>query len=95
MMKISQEEVKHVTKLARLELSGKELEKITGQLDDILSYVDKLSGVNTDNIVPTTHAFHLSNVFREDEIKESLSQAEAVANGPENNGESFQVPRII
>ncbi len=94
-MKISKEEVLHVAHLARLNLTEDELEKMTGQLDNILSYFDKLGELDTSNIEPTTHAFQLSNAFREDTVKKSLSQDTAVENGPQQNGESFQVPRVI
>lgn len=94
-MKISQDEVLHVAHLARLNLSEDELGKITGQLDKILTYFDKLGELDTSEIEPTTHVFQVNNAFREDEIKQSLSQEKALKNGPEQNGESFQVPRII
>lgn len=94
-MKITREEVKHVAHLANLNLSEEELVKMTGQLDNILSYVDKLDELDTTGVKPTTHAFSVSNAFREDVVVESLSQSEAVANGPQQNGESFIVPKII
>lgn len=94
-MKITSEEVKHVAHLAKLNLSEEELVKMTGQLDNILSYVDKLDELDTTGIKPTTHVFSVSNAFREDVVVESLSQDEAVANAPQQNGESFIVPKII
>ncbi len=94
-MKISKKEVEHVAHLARLNLTGEELEKMTGQLDNILSYVDKLSELDTSEVLATTHAFSVSNAFREDVERESLSQAEAVKNGPKQDGVMFQVPKII
>jgi aspartyl-tRNA(Asn)/glutamyl-tRNA(Gln) amidotransferase subunit C len=94
-MKISKKEVEHVAHLARLNLTGEELEKMTGQLDNILSYVDKLAELDTSQVEPTTHVFSVSNAFREDVEKDSLSQAEAVKNGPQQDGVMFQVPKII
>lgn len=94
-MKISKKEVEHVAHLARLNLTGDELEKMTKQLDNILSYFDKLSELDTDNVPPTTHVFAVKNAFRDDAVKESLQQGEALKNGPQQNGETFQVPRII
>lgn len=94
-MKISKQEVEHVANLARLNLSENELETMTGQLDNILSYVDKLEQLDTSDVQPTTHVFSVSNAFRDDEVVESLPQDEAVKNGPQQNGEFFQVPRII
>jgi aspartyl-tRNA(Asn)/glutamyl-tRNA(Gln) amidotransferase subunit C len=94
-MKITREEVEHVAHLARLNLDKQELGKLTEQLDNILSYVAKLDEIDTKDIIPTTHAFSISNAFREDSVKESLSQKEALANCPLQNGECFIVPRII
>lgn len=94
-MKITKQEVEHVAHLARLTLSEEELHNITGQLDNILSYVDKLAELDTSEVQPTTHVFSVSNAFRDDEVKESLSQSEAVKNGPRHDGEMFQVPRVI
>lgn len=94
-MKISKKEVEHVANLSRLNLSAEELETMTGQLDTILSYVDKLGELDTTNVKPTTHVFSVSNAFRDDVVKESLSQEAALKNGPEQNGEFFQVPKVI
>lgn len=94
-MKISREEIEHVAKLARLNLSEDELETMTGQLDNILSYVDKLSELDTTGVEPTTHAHKKVNAFREDEVNNSLEVDEALSNAPEDNGEMFRVPRII
>lgn len=94
-MKISKKDVEHVAHLARLTLSDDELDTMTGQLDNILSYVEKLNELDTDSVKPTSHVFSISNAFREDAVKESLTQEQAVENGPQQNGEMFQVPRII
>jgi aspartyl-tRNA(Asn)/glutamyl-tRNA(Gln) amidotransferase subunit C len=94
-MKISKKEVEHVAHLARLNLTDKELETMTGQLDNILSYMAKLDELDTSEVVPTSHVFSVSNAFREDVVKESLSQAEALNNGPQQDGVMFQVPKII
>ncbi len=94
-MKISEKEVAHVAHLARLHLDPEELVRMTAQLDTILSYVAKLDELDTSGVEPTTHAFAISNAFREDEVQESLDRSQALANGPKQNGESFVVPRII
>jgi aspartyl-tRNA(Asn)/glutamyl-tRNA(Gln) amidotransferase subunit C len=94
-MKISREEVEHVAHLARLKLSPHELEKTTEQLDTILSYMAKLDELDTENIKPMTHAFSITNAFRSDDVRDSLSRKEALVNSPKHNDESFIVPRII
>lgn len=94
-MKITQEEIEKVAHLARLNLSGQEIEMMTAQLDTILSYVEKLDELDTSGVIPTTHAFAITNAFREDTVVDSLGRDKALANGPLQDGESFIVPRII
>ena len=94
-MKISRQEVEHVAHLARLHLDAEELSQMTAQLDTILSYVAKLDELDTTGVQPTTHAFSITNAFREDRVRDSLAQDEALGNAPQQNGESFVVPRVI
>lgn len=94
-MNISKEEVAKVAQLARLDLSEQEVLEITGQLDRILGYVAKLNEIDTKDVASTTHALAIHNAFREDVVRPSLPQQEALANGPRQNGEAFVVPRVI
>ena len=94
-MKITPEEVRYVARLARLSLSEAEVAETTLQLDSILNYVAKLGELDTTGVLPTTHALDIRNAFRADEIHKSLTQHEALANGPLQNGEAFVVPRVI
>ena len=94
-MKITQQEVENVARLARLDLADQEVEQMTRQLDTILSYVAKLDELNTDGIAVTTHTQSVTNAFRDDEVRESLPRDKALANGPKQNGEAFVVPRVI
>lgn len=94
-MSITKEEVMKVANLARLELSEKEAENMTGQLATILDYVAKLDEIDCQDVAPTTHVLAIENAFRDDDVKPSLSQADALANAPLQNGEAFVVPRII
>ena len=64
-------------------------------MDNILTYIEKLNELDTEDIKPTTHAISIVNAFREDEVKSSLPKDKALANGPRQNGESFVVPRVI
>ena len=61
----------------------------------ILNYFDKLNELDTEGIAPTTHAISINNAFREDEIQASLSQEDALKNGPQQNGQAFVVPKVI
>ncbi len=94
-MKITREEVQRVAGLARLELTEVEVERMTNQLDAILSYVAKLDELDTTGVALTTHTQNVVNAFREDVAKDSLPRESALANAPEQNGESFIVPRVI
>ena len=94
-MKITTEEVKNVAKLARLELAEEEVKPLTEQLDKILNYIEKLNKAETLGVEPTTHAISITNAFRSDEISKSLHQKAALANGPVQNGDFFEVPKVI
>ena len=94
-MKITKEEVAQVAKLARLELQPEEVDRITPQLDTILGYVAKLDELDTEGVIATTHSMNITNAFREDEVRDSLPRNKALANAPQENGESFVVPRVI
>jgi len=94
-MRITQKEVEHVATLARLKLDQAEIATFTGQMDAILSYVDKLSELNTDGIIPTSHAVPMENAFRTDEIRSSIGTENALANAPERVAGFFKVPKVI
>lgn len=94
-MKITEEEVRRVAHLARLELSCEEISRMTGQLDAILTYVAKLDELDTTGVPTTTHTQDVINAFRDDVVQSSLPRELALANGPDQNGDSFVVPRII
>jgi len=88
-------DIEHVARLARLDLSEPEKERMRSQLDAILTYIDKLRRLNTDNVEPTSHAIPMVNVMREDELRPCLPREEMLANAPEREGDFVRVPRII
>lgn len=94
-MKISKQEVDHVAKLARLELTDQEKEKLTDQLSNILTYVEKLNELDTKGVEPTAHVLDINNVMRNDEPGESLTQERALANAPDKAAGHYKVPKII
>jgi aspartyl-tRNA(Asn)/glutamyl-tRNA(Gln) amidotransferase subunit C len=93
--RISLKDVEHVARLARLELSAAEKERMRTELDGILSYIDKLRALDTAGVEPTSHAVPLTNVMRDDAEVASLPQDEMLANAPDRHGEMFRVPKII
>ena len=94
-MNITKQEVEHVARLARLELSEQEKDQLTKQLSGILTYVEKLNELTTTGVEPTAHVLDISNVMRDDVPQESLSQERALANAPDKAAGHFRVPLII
>ena len=88
-------DIEHVARLARLDLSEPEKERMRSQLDAILTYIDKLRRLNTDNVEPTSDAIPMVNVMREDELRPCLPREEMLANAPEREGDFVRVPRSI
>jgi aspartyl-tRNA(Asn)/glutamyl-tRNA(Gln) amidotransferase subunit C len=94
-MSIDKETVKYVAHLARIELQPNELEKISGQLHDILGFIDKISKLDIENVAPASHILPISNVLREDIPHISLPAEKALENAPSKKGNFFSVPKII
>ena len=94
-MSISKKEVAHIATLARLAPSVEDLDLYTGQLKRILAHVDKISELDTEGIVPTTSTTPVRGPMREDTVKSSLTQDEALLNAPESARGCFKVPKII
>jgi aspartyl-tRNA(Asn)/glutamyl-tRNA(Gln) amidotransferase subunit C len=93
-MSLSAEQVRWVAHLARLELPQAELDLLTGQLRQILDYVELLQQVNTEGVEPLAHALDVHDVFRPDEPRPSLSADEALANAPGRKGDFYTVPAV-
>jgi aspartyl-tRNA(Asn)/glutamyl-tRNA(Gln) amidotransferase subunit C len=91
---ITIETVRHIAKLARLQLSAQEEQIYTQQLGKILEYVDALKEVDTTGVEPMSHALEISNVMREDEVKATPGQELVLKNAPEAERGMFRVPRI-
>ena len=91
-MAITRDEVLHVARLARLELTDDEIDRFTDQLSAILEAVAKVSELDLSDVEPTAHPLDLVNVWAEDEPRPSLSVDEALANAPDRHGGFFKVP---
>jgi aspartyl-tRNA(Asn)/glutamyl-tRNA(Gln) amidotransferase subunit C len=94
-LSITRKEVEHVALLARLELSEKEKEDYTNQLNSIIGYMNKINELNTENVEPTAHVLPIFNVMREDTAKDSLDREEVLKNAPDKENGQFKVPRIV
>ena len=88
-------DLQHVVKLARIELSLEEEQRIGPQLSEIIQYVEKLNELDVDEIEPTAHVVQLTNVLREDKPQPSLSQDDAMRNAPKYANGLFVVPKIV
>lgn len=94
-MSVTKQDVETVAALARLSYTEEEKEQMTGTLNSILGYFDKLSELNTDEVEPLTHILPVENVMRPDEVKPSLDQETALANAPKQGRGHFVIPRVI
>lgn len=94
-MAIDRKIVEKVAKLARLQLSGEELDRYGAQLGAILDYIAKLEKIDVNGLEPLAHAVDTFNVFRDDVPRPSLSRDAALRNAPEKTGDFFIVPKII
>ncbi len=92
---ISKEDVRHVAKLARLELTEEETEKYSKQLGEILKYVEQMNEIDTTDVEPMPHAIPVYNVMREDVVKYEQTKEEMMANAPFEEDGFFRVPKIV
>ncbi len=94
-MKITKQEVLHVANLARLDVDKVLIDKFAGQIGTVLEYVDKLKALDTEGVIPTSHAIFLTNAFREDDERQSFDSDSALSNAPEKEDGNFIVPKVI
>ena len=91
-MAITRDEVLHVARLARLELSDDEVARFQEQLSAILEAVSKVSELDLSDVPPTSHPLEIANAWAEDEPHASLSPANVFANAPDRDGDMFRTP---
>jgi aspartyl-tRNA(Asn)/glutamyl-tRNA(Gln) amidotransferase subunit C len=94
-MKLSQEQVLHIARLAKLGLTGDEVEKMSEQLSNILENFEILNKVDTNGVPPTAQPNALTNVLKDDVVKPSLSQDEVLANAPQRDGDYIRVKVVL
>ncbi|GII61952.1 glutamyl-tRNA(Gln) amidotransferase subunit C [Sphaerisporangium siamense] len=95
MSAITRDEVAHLARLSRLALNDAELDHYATQLDAIIGAVARVSEVATDDVPPSSHALPLTNVYRPDETRPSLTPEQALAAAPAVEDDRFRVPRIL
>jgi aspartyl-tRNA(Asn)/glutamyl-tRNA(Gln) amidotransferase subunit C len=92
---ISRDDVAHVARLARLDLTDDELERFTGQLGAVLEHAADIAALDIADVPPTAHPLPLKNVLRDDEPVPSVDRDEVLAQAPAAEGGRFRVPRIL
>ncbi len=95
MKRISNEEVKKVAALARLELNNNQIDNHAKQLEKILEYINQLDKINTDNVTCTTRAIEVINVLRKDEKKDNKNVEEFLDLAPSRENKFYKVPKIM
>ncbi len=94
-MSISREDVQHVARLARLELTEDELELFREQLSAVLERAQRIQALDLDDVPPTAHPESLSNVWRDDLVVPFVDTPSIIANAPQSEDGRFRVPRIL
>ncbi|MBU0973485.1 MAG: Asp-tRNA(Asn)/Glu-tRNA(Gln) amidotransferase subunit GatC [Proteobacteria bacterium] len=94
-MKISKEEIEKIAHLARLDIDETQKETLSGQLSHILGYIDKLTDVDVEGVIPSSGAAFLTNVLREDQFSGSPGPDVTLANAPERDQDFYAVPRVV
>ncbi len=94
-MSINREEIIHIAKLASLNLSDEEIEGYTKDMQEILEFANTVNNVDTDDIEETVGSVGEYNVFRKDEIKQSINKEELLKNAPSQDDGMFRIPKVI
>lgn len=94
-MKITKEQVEHVAKLARLNLTEEEKEHFTNDMEAIISFADQINELDIKDVKPTDHVIPINNVFRDDVIKPSMDREQLLKNAPSQENGCFSVPKIV
>ncbi len=95
MAAISREDVEHVAHLARLHLTGEEIDRMQVQLSNILEAIERLRDVDTSHVGPTASVIRLENVMRDDEARPGISREAALANAPLRDDPFLRVPTVL
>jgi len=94
-VKVTDDIVKHIAHLARLEFKGEELEAIKGDMEKIIDFMDKLSEIDTENVEPLIFMNENVNVLREDVSNQTLTKENALANAPKSDSDYFRIPKVL
>lgn len=93
--RITEAEVRHVAKLARLALDDADAKRLTEQLGSVLDYVAQLQDLDVEGVEPMNHPLDMPNVLRDDRVAPPMARDTALANAPERDGAFFKVPKVL
>ena len=93
--RITEDEVRHVARLARLELSDDDVHRFTRQLAEVLDYVGQIESLDVEGVEPMAHPLDMPNVLREDEPADPMPRGDAMRNAPASDGTFFEVPKVL
>ncbi|MHB1463272.1 MAG: Asp-tRNA(Asn)/Glu-tRNA(Gln) amidotransferase subunit GatC [Armatimonadota bacterium] len=93
--RLTQKEIAHVARLARLQLDPDEMQSMEKHLNGLMGQFEKLQELDTSNVEPTAHSFPVYNVLRDDKAEQGLTPEQVVANAPEKRDGMFIVPLIV
>ncbi|MBK7181895.1 MAG: Asp-tRNA(Asn)/Glu-tRNA(Gln) amidotransferase subunit GatC [Bacteroidetes bacterium] len=94
-MKIDTETVDKIAHLARLEFENESKAQIINDMNNMLSFIEKLNELDTTNVEPLIYMSNEVNVLREDDVRHDISQQEALKNAPKKDSDYFKVPKVI
>lgn len=94
-MQVSDKEILHIAKLARLKLDEKEIENYKNNLQEILEFTETLNSVDTENINETIGINEKYNVFRKDEVLNNYDRDELLENAPSQDEGMFRIPKVL
>ena len=94
-MRLTEEEVRHIALLARIGMTGDEIERMRDEMSHILDHVDVLEAVDTDGVEPTGHSADLESVLRDDEVEASRPVEDILANAPQRESDFIKVKAVL
>ena len=94
-MTIDLKTIKHISKLSRISVDDEKADKLAGDLNSIIDFIEKLNELNTDNVEPLTSVAETTLKLRADEVKSENIRDQILKNSPEENDDFFVVPRVV
>ncbi len=94
-MSINLKTIKHISKLSRISVDEKKVEKLAGDLNSIFNFIEKLNELKTDNVEPLTSVAETTLKLRSDEVKSKNLRDQVIKNSPKENEDYFVVPKVI